>query len=387
MILPFLDNSEIKFLQGNEACVKAALAVGCRFFAGYPITPSTEIAEGMAKELPKVNGTFIQMEDEIASLGAVIGASICGVKSLTATSGPGFSLKQEHIGYAVIAEIPCVIVNVMRGGPSTGLPTLPAQGDVMQARWGTHGDHPAIVLSPSSVREYYDLTIKAFNLSEKFRTPVILLPDEVIAHTREKVEIPKETRIINRQLPAPDANKAKHQPYAVNSADGVPVIPNFGEGFRFNITGLVHDATGFPAATPEITEKLLLRIHKKIAAGDNEIKGIEINLARNSDIVVLSYGSSFRSGAQAASETGVGTVKLTTLFPFPDKEIKELAKKVKTIIVVEMNLGQLVREVERAVAGQSPHGGLVKVYGINISNGLLIHPEIIVRKIKECQKT
>lgn len=379
MIFPLTEANEIKFMQGNEACVEAALAVGCRFFAGYPITPSTEIAEGMARKLPQVGGTFIQMEDEIGSLGAVIGASICGLKAMTATSGPGFSLKQEHIGYAVMAEIPCVIVNVMRGGPSTGLPTLPAQGDVMQARWGTHGDHPAIVLTPSSVREYYDLTIKAFNLSEKFRTPVILLPDEVIAHTREKLEIPKGPKIIDRQKPPANASRENYRPYATTREDEVPVIPAFGEGYRFNITGLFHDETGFPSADPELINKELLRIHKKVAAGYDEIKGIEIDLPGNAELVVLSSGASFRSAAQAARDTNVGTVKLTTLFPFPDKEIKELAEKVKTIIVVEMNLGQLVHEVERAAAGRA------RVIGVNIANGLLITPEVITEKIKECR--
>ncbi|MBI5078611.1 2-oxoacid:acceptor oxidoreductase subunit alpha, partial [Candidatus Saganbacteria bacterium] len=259
MIFPFFEKGgQTKFLQGNEACVEAAIAAGCRFYAGYPITPSTEIAEGMAQRLPKVGGTFIQMEDEIASLAAVIGASLCGVKALTATSGPGFSLKQEHIGYAVLTETPCVIVNVMRGGPSTGLPTLPAQGDVMQARWGTHGDHPAIVLSPSSVEEYFHLTVKAFNLSEKFRTPVILLPDEVVAHMREKVTIPQNIKVIARPKPLPSRPKENYKPFAVSREDEVPAVPNFGEGYRFNVTGLIHDETGFPSNSPEITRRLLI---------------------------------------------------------------------------------------------------------------------------------
>ncbi|OGB90483.1 2-oxoglutarate synthase subunit alpha [candidate division WOR-1 bacterium RIFCSPHIGHO2_01_FULL_53_15] len=381
MIFPFPGKpKEVKFILGNEACVEAAIAAGCRFFAGYPITPSTEIAEGMAKALPRIGGTFIQMEDEIASLGAVIGASICGLKALTATSGPGFSLKQEHIGYAALTEIPCVIVNVMRGGPSTGLPTLPAQGDVMQARWGTHGDHPAIVLSPSSVKEYYELTIKAFNLSEKFRTPVILLPDEVIAHTREKLEIPENIKIVDRKKPPANVDKKNYRPYAVSRDDEVPVIPNFGEGFRFNITGLIHDDSGFPSNAPEITQSTLMRLHKKIAAGYGEIKGIEVDLPRGAEVAVLSYGASFRSAAQAAKDAQVGLVKLTTLFPFPDKEVKELAQKVKTIIVVEMNLGQLIGEVERAA------GGLAKIAGVNIANGLLITPDVIREKIRACQK-
>lgn len=369
----------LKFLQGNEACVEAALAVGCRFFAGYPITPSTEIAEGMARRLPRLGGRFIQMEDEIASMGAIIGASLCGTKALTATSGPGFSLKQEHIGYAVIAEIPCVIVNVMRGGPSTGLPTSPAQSDVMQARWGTHGDHPAIVLTPSTVQEYFELTVKAFNLSEKLRTPVILAPDEVIAHMREKVEIPDQINIINRKLPNANVDKSTYRPYKVEKDDEVPVIPNFFDGFRFNVTGLYHDETGFPTASPAIVGSYIKRLHKKVESAYNEIKGIEIDLPKDCDVAVLSYGSTFRSARQAAKELNAGHVKLTTLFPFPDKEIRELADKVKTIIVAEMNLGQIRLEVERAVCGKA------KVVGVNIANGLLISPDPIKEKIKECR--
>jgi len=379
MIFPFSNNiKEVKFLQGNQACTEAAIAVGCRFFAGYPITPSTEIAEEMSKKLPKIGGTFIQMEDEISSLAAVIGASICGVKSLTATSGPGFSLKQEHIGYAYLTEIPCVIVNVQRGGPSTGLPTHPAQSDIMQSKWGIHGDYTPIVLCPTSVKEYYDLTIKAFNLSEKFRTPVILLPDEIVAHMREKVEIPKRIKIITRKKNSlPPGNNFR--PYAVNSDDGVPAIPDFGEGYRFNITGLIHDETGFPTTSAEITKRLLLRLRKKIESGYGEIRGIEINIPRNSQVAVLSFGASFRSAAKAAKDSNAGTVKLTTIFPFPEKEIRELAHKVKTIIVVEMNLGQIVHEVERAACGSA------KVIGINIADGQLISPEIILEKINQCR--
>lgn len=374
-----MSSSQIKFLQGNESCVEAAIKVGCRFFAGYPITPSTEIAEGMARKLPEVAGTFIQMEDEIASMGAIIGASLCGFKTLTATSGPGFSLKQENIGYAIMAEIPCVIVNVQRGGPSTGLPTLPAQGDVMQARWGTHGDHPAIVLTPSSVKEYFDLTVKAFNLAEKFRTPVILLPDEVIAHMREKAEIPNEIKIVNRKKPGILSGKENYKPYKVKNDDEVPVIPNFGEGYRFNVTGLVHDETGFPTASPEITDFLIRRLNKKIESGYDDIKGIEMDIPPNCDAAILSYGSSFRSAKQAASQLGIGAVKLTTLFPFPKKEILELTKKIKTIFVVEMNLGQILHEVSGSICGQG------KAIGINNVSGQLITPEFIKRKIQECR--
>ena len=372
--------SETKFLQGNEACVEGALAVGCRFFAGYPITPSTEIAEGMSKKLPQVGGRFIQMEDEIAGLAAVIGASLCGVKSLTATSGPGLSLKQEHIGFAALCEVPCVIINVQRGGPSTGLPTLPAQGDVMQARWGTHGDHPIIVLSPTSVEECFYLTIKAFNLSEKFRVPVILLTDEVVAHMREKIEIPdpSSVKITKRKKPGPLTLKKGYKPYAAKE-DEPPSMANYGEGYRFNVTGLIHDETGFPTTSPEVTEKLIRRLHKKIESGYNEIKGIEIDLPKDSKTALLSYGSSYRSSKQVAKELSIGHIKITTLWPFPEKEIRELISKnqIDTIIVVEMNMGQLVLEVERIVRSS------IKVILVNSVNGQLIKPNMILEKIKE----
>ena len=234
-----------QLLQGNEACALGALAAGCRFFAGYPITPSTEIAEVMARELPKVGGKFIQMEDEIASIAAVLGASVGGVKAMTATSGPGFSLMQENIGYAAMAEIPCVIVDVQRAGPSTGLPTSPSQGDVMQARWGTHGDHPVIALAPSTVREAFDLTVWAFNFSEKYRTPVILLMDEVVGHMRERAELPPREMVEVVDRVKPHVPPDWYFPYEETSAD-VPPFASFGEGYRFHITGLFHDRAGFP---------------------------------------------------------------------------------------------------------------------------------------------
>jgi len=370
-------NTTTRFLQGNEACVEGALAAGCRFFGGYPITPSTEIAEGMAKRLPGLGGKFIQMEDEIAGLGAVIGASLAGVKSLTATSGPGFSLKQEHIGFAAMAEVPCVIINVQRGGPSTGLPTLPAQGDVMQARWGTHGDHPSIVLAPTSVKECFDLTIKAFNLSEKLRTPVILLSDEVIAHMREKIELPPTSalKIIDRKKPGFFVNKKNYKPYAAKDNEP-PTMANYGEGFRFNVTGLIHDETGFPSSSPEITEKLIYRLHKKIEAAYKDIRGSEITLPQNCRAVILSYGSTFRTAKRAALDANIGYVKLTTIWPFPEQEIRELARKVDIIFVAEMNLGQLRLEVERVA------GGLAKVIGINSVNGQLMKPRAIFEEIK-----
>ena len=251
-------------LQGSEACVRGALAAGCKFYAGYPITPATEIMELMSRRLPQEDGVFIQMEDEIASIGAVIGASLGGMKAMTATSGPGFSLMQEHISFAAMAEVPCVIVNVMRGGPSTGLPTRSAQGDVMQARWGAHGDHPMLVVAPSSAYEFFDLTVKAFNLAERYRSPVIVLADEIVAHTRESVILPpiEELEIENR--PRPTVPPEWYSPYR-DPGTGVPPMAAFGEGYRFHVTGLMHDINGFPTQRPDETEELMMRLFHKIS--------------------------------------------------------------------------------------------------------------------------
>jgi 2-oxoglutarate ferredoxin oxidoreductase subunit alpha len=370
-----------KLMQGNEACVEGAIAAGMRFYAGYPITPSTEIAELSAEKLPKVGGKFIQMEDEIASMAAVVGASLTGLKAMTATSGPGFSLKQENIGFASIAEVPCVVVNVQRGGPSTGLPTNPAQGDVMQAKWGTHGDHPVIVISPSSVLEAYTLTVKAFNLAERFRVPVVFLMDEVIAHMRERVELPdaKDLEIINRQKPTVPPNQ--YFPYDADEKDGVPPMAAFGEGYHFHVTGLVHDKTGFPSGKPEVTDKLIRRLINKIELHKDEILMFETYNCENPDTVVISFGSSARSSRQAVNDAineglNVGFIKINTIWPFPDKIVKEVASKAKNIIVPEMNLGQLAMEVERIVAGKCP------VYGVNRIDGELITPDEILAKIK-----
>src|SRR3989338_8987020 len=262
----------IRFIQGNEACAEAAIAGGVRFYAGYPITHSSEIAEILSRRLPQAGGKFMQMEDEIASMGAILGASLAGLKTMTATSGPGFSLMQELIGFACLCEIPCVIVNVQRGGPSTGLPTSPAQGDVMQARWGTHGDHSIIVLCPSSVREMYDLTVCAINLSESLRTPVILLSDEIVAHMYEKIEFPEAGALKLLQRPGPRKDPGgKYLPFYTNRPEDVPRIANFGEGFHFNVTGLIHDVDGFPTNRPEKTEALLSRLQKKIDSRIEEI--------------------------------------------------------------------------------------------------------------------
>ena len=283
-------------MTGNEACAEAALAAGCRFFAGYPITPSSEIAEILSDMLPRLGGKFIQMEDEIGAMGAVIGASLAGAKAMTATSGPGFSLKQENIGYACMAEVPCVIVNVMRGGPSTGLPTHPSQGDVMQTRWGTHGDHPMIALYPRGVRETYDLTVRAFNLSETYRTPVVLLLDETIGHVNEKVVLPTRVRVVQRG--GPDSSRKPHLPYARTASDVPPMI-SFGQGYRFHVTGLAHDETGFPTNDPAEIDGLLRRLDRKINRYSHHIIQVDQQIQEKADIGIIAYGSPARSAKQA----------------------------------------------------------------------------------------
>ena len=349
--------SKARLMQGNEACTEGALAAGVRFFGGYPITPSTEIAETMAKKLPQYGGTFIQMEDEIASMGVVLGASLAGKKALTASSGPGISLKQELIGYAAAAEIPVVIVNVQRVGPSTGQPTAPSQGDVMQARWGTHGDHPMIALSPWSVKEAFDTAVMAVNYSERFRTPVILLMDEIVGHLREKVELPDaaELDIYPRRQPY-STRAAGYQPYAP-AEDLVPNVADFGTGNRIHVTGLIHDETGFPVGNPKITREAIDRLHQKIAIAADEITHVEEYCMDDAEYAVVAFGGTARTAYEAvlqarAKGIKVGMVRLITIWPFADKAIKALAAKVKGILVTELNYGQLVGEVERAVAGK-----------------------------------
>jgi 2-oxoglutarate ferredoxin oxidoreductase subunit alpha len=368
-------------LQGNEAVVEGALRAGCRFFAGYPITPATEISELLSVRLPQVDGTFIQMEDEIASLGAVIGSSLAGVKSMTATSGPGFSLMQENLGFAVIAEVPCVIVNVMRGGPSTGLPTYPSQSDVMQARWGTHGDHPIIVLSASTVRECYDITIQAFNFSEKFRTPVIVLIDEVIAHMREKVALDdgEEIEVFNRVKPT--VPPEWYIPYE-DTPSGIPAMANFGEGYRYHVTGLTHDIRGFPTSRPDEIGPFIARLHRKISQRFSEIHLGEFVQTEDAEITVIAYGCVARSAKRAlreAREKGikVGLLKLTTLWPFMRSAVEKVLQVSKVLIVPEMNMGQISREVKRV------NRGIAKVFTLNKVDGTIITPAEILSRIEE----
>jgi len=368
-------------LQGNEAMVEGALAAGCRFFAGYPITPATEISEAMSFRLPAVGGTFIQMEDEIASLGAVIGASLAGAKSMTATSGPGFSLMQENLGFACIAEVPCVIVNVMRGGPSTGLPTNVSQGDVMQARWGTHGDHPIIVLAVSTTQDCFWVTLKAFNLSEKYRTPVIILSDEVVAHTREKIVLPNlsEVEVLDRIRPTmpPDW----YIPYEDNSR-GVPPMGIFGDGYRYHVTGLVHDLRGFPTQRADEIVPFMNRLFRKINQHFFDIQMIEEELTEDAETLVIAYGSVSRSARRAvreARERGVkcGLVQLITLWPFPRQMVEPLLRRARAVLVPELNMGQMSREVKRV------NQGVTRVETLNRLDGNLITPnEILTRILK-----
>ena len=371
----------VRLLQGNEACVHGALLAGVSFFGGYPITPSTEIAELMARELPLHNGVFVQMEDEAASMGAVIGAALAGAKAMTATSGPGFSIKQENIGFASFTETPCVIVNVMRGGPSTGLPTSVSQGDIMQARWGTHGDHPIIVLTPSSVEETLHLTITAFNFSEKFRTPVILLMDEVIAHMREKVRIPDkaEIRLIERKRP--DVPAQAYQPYEM-TADHVPPLADFGTGYRYHVTGLMHDQWGFPTTHADEARSLLQRLKDKIQTNRHEICLSEEYKCDDAEHSLVAIGCAARSCKEAvdmARERGmkVGLIRPITVWPFPRRLIAKHADSAKRIIVVELNQGQMVLEVQRIVAGKTVVESLTR------SDGELITPDEILNYLAE----
>ncbi|MDH7563740.1 MAG: 2-oxoacid:acceptor oxidoreductase subunit alpha [Candidatus Bathyarchaeota archaeon] len=353
------------FLNGDVACAEGAIAAGCRFFAGYPITPATEIAEHLSERMPEFGGIYIQMEDEIASMAAVIGASYAGLKSMTATSGPGFSLMQENIGLAVMTETPCVVVDIMRGGPSTGQPTLPGQQDVMQAKWGSHGDYEIIALAPCSVQEMFSLTVEAFNLSETYRVPVLLLGDEIVAHMYEKVVIPPpdKLRIVNRKKP--HVPSKDYQPF-MPEEDFVPPMASFGEGYRFHATGLTHDEHGYPKTqSSEVQARLVRRLCDKIRRNVDKIVRVEEIMTEDADVVVVSYGIVARSALSAvrkARAAGIkaGFLRPITLWPFPEKQVAKAAARAKVIVVPEMNCGQLVREVER-VAKSTPVSFLSKL--------------------------
>ena len=374
-------SKKVVLIQGNKACVHGALYAGMEFFAGYPITPSTEIAEVSSELLPRIGGRFIQMEDEIAGIAACIGGAIAGKKSMTATSGPGFSLKQENIGYACIAEIPCVIVNVQRSGPSTGLPTSPAQGDYMQARWGTHGDHPVIALSPTTVRETFELTVKAFNFAEKFRTPVILLMDEVVGHLRENMEVPEpgELEVIDRKRP--DCPPEEYRAYAMTE-DLVPPMADFGKGYRYNITGLFHDETGFPTNNTEVAGKQLDRIMKKVENNFDEINIYEEYMLEDAQYAFITFGGMARSVKEAIRTLRkegirIGAFIPKTVWPFPEKQINKLVSDMDGVFVAEMNLGQMILEVQRASQERN------KIHAINKANGEVITPEEIIKSFME----
>lgn len=372
---------KIALLQGNEACAYGALYAGCRFFGGYPITPSTEVAEVMAKELPKKDGKFIQMEDEIAAIASVLGASLTGAKALTASSGPGISLKQELIGYACIAEIPCVIVNVMRGGPSTGMPTGPSQSDIMQARWGTHGDHAAIAVAPASCQEIFSETVRAFNLAETYRMPVQVLLDEINGHMRERIELPEpgDLEIIDRQ--APPVSPDQYLPYDPSFGD-IPPLAAFGSGYRFHVTGLNKAADGFPTTKAKLVDAEERRQLRKVEANRELIEKNEEHMIEDAEIVIVAIGTISRSARHAVNqlrEQGlkVGLFRPITLWPFPERRIAELAGQAKAMIIPEMNLGQMILEVERIVKGACD------LHGIGRVDGEPITPSQIMEKIKE----
>jgi 2-oxoglutarate ferredoxin oxidoreductase subunit alpha len=371
------NTTQIHFWQGNQACAEAAITAGCRFFAGYPITPSSEIAENLALRLPQVGGIAIQMEDELASLGAVIGASWAGAKAMTATSGPGFSLMQENIGYAFMTETPCVIVNVQRVGPSTGQATKCSQGDVMQTRWGTHGDYAPIVLSPNSVQEMFDLTIKAFNLAEKYRTPVILLADEIVAHMREPITVPPlhNVRIVNRRKP-------KQTDKAFFGLKEIPPMPSVGQGFNVSVTGSTHDEYGIRyTANPAVHRRLVERLVGKIGRNASQILDFEDYNIKNCEAAIVSYGCTSRAVYETvdfAKKKGInlGFLRLKTLWPFPEDAIQTMVKNAKILFVPEMNLKQIFYEVERAVHGTVPVVPINKIGG-----GEMITPEELLAKI------
>ncbi|WP_042691462.1 2-oxoacid:acceptor oxidoreductase subunit alpha [Methanobrevibacter oralis] len=365
-------------MQGNEACAKGAIIAGCRFFAGYPITPSTEVAETLARELPKVGGSFVQMEDEIGSAGAIIGGSWGGAKSMTATSGPGLSLMQENIGYAFMTETPIVIIDVQRGSPSTAQPTMTSQADMMQARWGSHGDYEPIVLAPSSVQEFFDFTINAFNLAEQFRIPVFVMADEVVGHMREKIVVSDDIEIVPRKRPE---NK-DYLPFE-NIENGTTPMPTFGDGFNIHVTGLTHDEKGYPDTnTPETHRKLVQRLCDKILNNKDKICSVQSKDCEDADIVIVSYGSPVRSVMESVSklrEAGkkVGYVKIDTPWPFPDEEIKKLTANAKDVLVVELNLGQMYYEIDRVVKKQA------NVHLMGVIGGLLPTPDEIISEINK----
>ncbi len=374
----------VHFLDGDQACTEGCLAAGARFAAGYPITPSTEVVERFAQRIPLVGGTFIQMEDELAASIAIQGAVWAGAKAFTVTSGPGFSLMMEHIGYAVMTETPCVFVNVQRGGPSTGLPTLPAQADMMQARWGSHGDYEIIAVSPSSPQECFDLTIKAFNLSEEFRVPVLVMMDECVGHMTEKVVIPSadQIEIYPRRLTRKPPEQFR--PFEPNG-DLVPEMVHAGMGYRFHITGLTHDERGYPAMTPAAQDKLIRRLKDKIRHAAERISMLDEEAIEDAEVVVVAYGITARVAQRSiemARRKGlrVGKLRLVTVWPFPDRRIREIAGRIRAFVVPELNMGQIALEVQRAACGAA------RVIPVPHAGGTVHRPEQIYDAIMEAAK-
>ncbi len=369
------------YMTGDVACAEGAIAAGCLFFGAYPITPATEVAEHMAERLPDVGGTFIQMEDEIAAIASILGAAWTGVKSMTATSGPGFSLMMENLGLGVCTETPCVIINVQRTGPSTGLPTQTGQGDMMQARWGSHGDYELIALAPSSPQDCFYHTILAFNLSEKYRVPVLVMADEIVGHMSEKVVIPDAKEIKLESRPKPKGRKDRFKLYEPGP-NGVAPMPSIGEGYNVHVTGLTHDERGYPAMDTEEQENMLARIKGKIRNNLDDIIHTEEYMMDDADIVIVSYGISTRTGLTAVDEARklgykVGLFRLITVWPFPEQKIHEIASRVKGLITIEINLGQVHYEVERCAHGQA------ETHLVGSAGGKIIHPDKVVSLIKE----
>jgi len=371
-------------MNGDHACCEGALAAGCRFFAGYPITPATEIVERMSRRLPEIGGIYIQMEDELASMAAILGASWGGVKAMTGTSGPGFSLMMENIGLGICTETPCVVCNVQRAGPSTGLPTLVGQGDMMQARWGSHGHYEVIALSPSSPQEMFDFTIRAFNLSEKYRIPVIIMADEVVGHITERVVIPPEEKIeiINRRKPR--VSPGEYLPYHPDP-DWVAPMANCGDGYKIHITGLTHDERGYPGMDEKTQAQMVNRLIQKIVSNRGDIIRTENTYLEDAEIVVVAYGISARSARQAVRDARAGgiragLIKLETVWPFPEELIRDVATRVRALIMPEINAGQMVLELQRCAGGACP------VHLVSNFGGSVIHPAVILDAIKSFMK-
>jgi 2-oxoglutarate ferredoxin oxidoreductase subunit alpha len=372
------------FMNGDEACAEGAIAAGCRFFAGYPITPSTEIAEHLARRLPEVNGVFLQMEDELGSMAAILGASAAGLRTMTATSGPGLSLMMENIGLGIMLEIPCVVVDVQRGAPSTGLPTMPGQSDVLQARWGSHGDYECVAYAPWSPQEMFDLTVLSFNIADRYRLPVFVLADEVVGHMVERVVIPPQEQIEAWERKRPNVPPGElFEPFLAGDSDLVPPMVHAGEGYRIHYTGLTHDTRGYPVMTAQAHHTLVTRLVNKVRTNQKHITRTEGYDLQDAQILVIAYGCTARSARRAVREArqqGIpaGLLRLISLWPFPEAEICALTSQIKSVIVAELNLGQISREVERCIKQT--------VRGVFHAGGAMIPPEPVLKAIQEAAK-